>query len=284
MITTAPAPSRISVAAHVDEPGARFRDLLGAEWIKLWSLRSTYASLSLIIVSAIGFCVYASLADYRNWPSYGADRRSFFDPIRDAFPQQAYLFVLLAASSVGATAVASEYATGLIRTSLAAVPARRALIAAKIMVVAGVMTIVGAIAAGSAFAISQAILSGRGAGWSITHPYALRATAASALIVPVVSVVGMGIGALVRNTAATIVTTTAVLLLMPFMVGTNRHWEAVLNHSLPVMAWERLIELPQFARFDGPYPASVTGAWIVFGAWPLVAAAVALIAVRRRDV
>src|SRR6185369_14880733 len=91
MTITAPAPSRNSLAARVGEPEARFRDLLGAEWIKLWSLRSTYASLSLIIVSAIGFCVYASLADYRNWPSYGADHKSFFDPIRDAFPQQAYL-------------------------------------------------------------------------------------------------------------------------------------------------------------------------------------------------
>ena len=71
-------------------------------------------------MSAIGFCVYAALADYRNWPFYGADRKTFFDPIRDAFPQQAYLFIVLAASSIGATAVASEFATGLIRTTFAA--------------------------------------------------------------------------------------------------------------------------------------------------------------------
>jgi hypothetical protein len=52
---------------------------------------------------------------------------------------------------------------------------------------------------------------------------------------------------------------------------------------LPLNAWERLIELPQFLKFDGPHVGTVHGSWIVYAAWPLAGALVALIAVGRRD-
>jgi ABC-type transport system involved in multi-copper enzyme maturation permease subunit len=268
------------------EPRRRFRDLLAAEWIKLRSLRSTAGSLLVVFCATIVFCLYASLADHRNWPTYDEARRTLFNPLRDAFPEQAYLFVILAAGAVGATMVASEYSTGLIRTTFTAVPARREMAAAKIVVVAVVMFVVGVAAALLSFAVSQTILSTRDANYfAITDPVALRAIGASAVLVPMSAVIGMGIGALVRHTAATIVTTTALLLLLPTaFTGITRRWQWDIYNALPLAAWRRLVEVPGHDAMLHPYTASVTESWVVLAAWPLVAVIVALVAVTWRDV
>ena len=60
----------MTAAAIQAVPRARFRDLLAAEWIKLWSLRSTSWTLALVTLYVAGVSAYASLADYRNWPDY----------------------------------------------------------------------------------------------------------------------------------------------------------------------------------------------------------------------
>jgi hypothetical protein len=272
-----------AAAVHTTEPRARFQDLLAAEWIKLRSLRSTYWGLALFTVFVIGSSVDAAYADYRNWPWYSAAMRAHFSPLWDAFAINSYVVLMLAAGSIGAIAIVSEYSSGLIRTTFAAVPARRSVVAAKATVVAAVMLVVGTFIAVTSFGVSQAILSGRHAGISIGHPGALRALVASALLPPVCAIVGMGIGALVRHTATSIVTTTAVLILLPLFFGDNHRFTADVHHAMPMAAWERLIDIgPQQAHV--PYPPTVTGGWIVYAAWPLVAAILAVIVVHRRDV
>ena len=261
----------------------RFRDLVAAEWIKFWSLRSTYGSMALILGAAIVFSAYAASADYHNWPTYGAQRRALFNPLRDAFPEQAYVFVMLAAASVGAVAIVGEYSTGLLRTTFAAVPARRSVVAAKLVVVATVMTAVGAIAAVTGFAVSQAILSGRQADTSLGGSGVLRAIAASALLAPLCALVGMGLGVLIRHTAATIVTAVAILLLLPTAFDEDRRWKADVYHALPLAAWERLVEPSALQAFYSPYPATITGSWIVYAAWPLAAVLLGVLVIQRRD-
>lgn len=152
---------------------ARFRDLLAAEWIKLWSLRSTRWTLPLVFLFVIGVSVNSSLADHRNWPTYPEERREMFrlyGPVRDAFPEAGYLLLILASATLGALTIVGEYQSGLIRATFAAVPARRAMVAAKAVVLAGVMLVFGTLTAATAFWASQAILADRGAGWSIGEP------------------------------------------------------------------------------------------------------------------
>lgn len=280
---TAPARSAAG-PTHVAEPAARFRDLLAAEWTKLWSLRSTHGSLALIMLAAIGFSANAALADVNNWPSYSADRRALFNPLRDAFPEEAYLFIMLAAGSVGAVMIVGEYATGLIRSTFAAVPHRSAVLTAKVVVLTAVLTVVGAIAAATSFGVSQAILSVRDVGYPLTAPGAVQAIAASALLVPVCALVGLGIGVLVRHTAPTIVTTAVVLLLLPTAFDDDRHWTAVVHHALPLAAWQHLVDdRPPPPWLHVPYPTTTTGSWLVFLAWSLGAVLVAVLVVPRRD-
>jgi len=260
----------------------RFRDLLASEWIKLWSLPSTYYVLGLGTLAMIALNINGAIADYDNWPTYSVAQRAGFDPLHDAFGHSPALLLMLAAGSIGAITITSEYASGLIRTTFAAVPARRSVVAAKVIVVATVMLLAGAVIAAGSFWSTQAILSGRHAGISFGRPGVLRAAAASALLAPVCAVVGMGFGALIRHTATTIVAVIVALDLLPQFLNSNRHpWVTAMGNTLPVRAWERLVVRGGDFAIHQP---TITGAWVVYVVWSLAAAAVAVLAVHRRDV
>jgi ABC-type transport system involved in multi-copper enzyme maturation permease subunit len=259
--------------APVAEPPARFHDLLAAEWIKMWSLRSTPWTIALTILFVIGSAAAAALADYKNFEGSGASMRQPPDFLPfDAYPPAGYMTLMLVAGSVGAITVASEYSSGLIGTTTVAVPARGSVVLAKAVVTAGVWTAVGTAVSTGSFLVSQAILNGRHAGVPITHSGVLCA------------LVGLGLGVLIRHSAATMVTSVFTLLMLPTIFSQNKRWSADVNHAMVVTAWKRLVQnWPPDPESLG-YTATVTGSWIVYAVWPLVAVVLALVVVRRRDV
>ncbi|MFD7966729.1 ABC transporter permease subunit [Streptomyces zaomyceticus] len=265
---------------------ARFRDLLAGEWMKLWSLRSTPWAFGVGAFAVLCVNLNATFADYRNHPHYSEGIRELFVPIwamRDAFTLGGAMVFMLATGAVGALVIVGEYGTGQIRQTFAAVPDRRAVIAAKALVLAAVMLVHGALVAGVSFAATQAVLSGRDAGMSIGYPGAASAVAASALLAPVCALVGFGLGALLRHTATTIVTLTGVLLLLPALVDGRSRWSATVLHALPQGAWRRLTEIGE-SPVPVEFPWTAAGAWTVYAVWSLASVAVALVAVHRRGV
>jgi ABC-2 type transport system permease protein len=277
----------ITEVSTVDERGL-LADLFAAEWIKLWSLRSTRLGLVACAVIVLAITVNTSVADVGNWPAYGPGIKQLFVPIwsmRDAFNDPAGMVLAMAASGIGAVTVVGEYSSGMIRTTFAAVPARRAVMGAKVAVVAVVFTVFGAVLSAASFGISQAILSAEHIGLSIGYPGALRAVAASALLAPVCALIGMGVGAVIRHTATTIVVVTGFLLLVPRLFDSRRHhWVAVMHDALPASAWARLTETgAETVLGEQAYPASIAGSWTAFALWSLAAAVVTVVAVHRRD-
>ncbi|WP_069630262.1 ABC transporter permease [Streptomyces niveus] len=276
-----------TATVDVSEPAARFRDLLAAEWLKLWSLRSTVWAYVIGTLVVVGFNVGATYDRYRYWTARNAaDRADFIaDGIAHqyAYTTNAGTIMMLAAGAIGAVAITGEYGTGLIRTTFAAVPARRSVMAAKVGVLALVMTGYGAVVAALSFWLSQAILARRDAGVSIGDPGSLRLVAASALLAPVCGLAGMAIGVLLRHGGAAIVTVVVVLLVVPLVFADDRHWAAVVDHALPSSAWMRLVDVRYDPGVGIPFPWTVGGAWTVFALWALGAAAVAVFAAPRRD-
>ncbi|WP_018550224.1 MULTISPECIES: hypothetical protein [unclassified Streptomyces] len=67
------------------------------------------------------------------------------------------------------------------------------------------------------------------------------------------------------------------------ILSDRRHLTAVLRHALPVSGWERLTEVAFPPAGPGLFPWSETGAWTVYVLWALVAGAVTVLAVHRRD-
>jgi hypothetical protein len=154
---------------------------------------------------------------------------------------------------------------------------------AKVTVVAGVMLVFGAIIAVGAFTASQAVLSGRHIGLPFGYPGVLRAIIASAVLAPVCALVGMGIGALIRHSATTIVATVLVLMMAPLLIQSNHeHWVIVVHRTMPLIAWDRLTEPGTASPYD--HLPTLTGAWIIYAAWALIGAVLAVVVVDRRDV
>lgn len=271
--------------APVAEPPARFRDLLASEWIKTRSLRSTPWTIALTTLFVIGSAAMAAQADYDNLAGSGpTTRRSpTFLPF-DAFPPAGYMTLMLVAGSIGALTVVTEYSCGLIRTTTVAVPARGSVVLAKAVVVAGVWTAVGTVVSTGSFLVSQAILNRMHAGVPITHPGVFRALAASALLAPICALVGLGLGELIRHSAATMVTSVFTLLMLPTIFSQSKRWSADVNHAMVVTAWKRLVQ--NWAPDPGSlgYTATVPGSWIVYALWPIIAVVLAVVVVRRRDV
>ncbi|WP_405947883.1 ABC transporter permease [Streptomyces prunicolor] len=270
-------------------PVPRFTDLLAAEWLKLRTLRSTYWALGTGALTVIAFNANAARADYVDYPHYNAMMRAHFatTALFDSFTDGAAMILILTAASVGAITVVGEYSTGLIRTTFAAVPDRRALMSAKVGVVTAVMTVYGFVVAGASFTASQAILSGRGLGLSIGYPGALRVIVASALLAPVSALVGMAMGALIRHSATTMVLATGLLLLLPIFVTERYHWTACVRNALPFNAWDRLVQVNYGYMpytLAERYPATVGGAWVVFVVWWAAAAVITVVVVDRRNV
>ncbi|RFU84837.1 ABC transporter permease [Streptomyces triticagri] len=262
----------------------RFTDLLAAEWLKLWSLRSTPWTLGLVLAGVVAFNAAMAWDTYRYWTydDPGEAERYISDgiPFHEAFNANAALCFMLAVAAVGAVTVVGEYGTGLIRTTFVAVPARRSLLGAKVLVVSAVTTVLGGCAALGSFLLTQAILSGRGVGVSLGHPGAWRVVLASALIAPVCALFGMAVGVILRHTATTLALTFGVLVVLPPAFSEERHWSAVVNHAQPFMAWNRLTDVPYE---PAAHPWSTAGAWSVYAVWALVAAAVTVLVPHRRD-
>jgi hypothetical protein len=278
-----------STPANVATERALFWDLLAAEWIKLWSLRSTYVALGLGGLILVGFNVQATLSGLDHISNWTAKELSQYNWLHEAFGRAPYMFFMLAAGTLGAITMTGEYSTGQIRTTFTAVPHRRAVVLAKAVVLAAAMTLVGTVVAATSFGVTQAILAQEGGGFSAGDPGVMHGIAGSALIPAMCGLIGMGIGGIVRHPAAAVLSFVAVLLLLPEATKPGPdtpQWIVEINERLPLYTWESLWNAPfkYILDYDPWGTPSLTQTWITFAAWPLVVVAVAMLVVPRQDV
>ncbi|GIH20580.1 ABC transporter permease [Rugosimonospora africana] len=284
--TTAPTLTPVERPAATRTPRVRFRDLVAAEWIKLWSLRSTKWSFLAAAFVVLGENLLSAWGDYSNYPDYSAKIKAVFVPywaLGDAFNDGSAFLLVIAAGAIGANLVVNEYGTRLIRTTFAAVPARRSVMAAKVVLATGVFVVFGALIVGVSFWADEAILSLRHAGLSIGYPGALRVTVAAALLAPIAALIGMAIGAVVRHPATTMVLLIVLNVVVPALLLDQRRLSATIDEAMPITAWARL---PAIGDQTGPGPIgmSMAHAWIVYAAWAVVSVIVTVVVPARRDV
>jgi ABC-2 type transport system permease protein len=184
---------------------------LASELIKLRSLRSTWITALI----AVSFGLALSLVDVshtaHNWPRLNASDKAQFDPVGQSL--SGFAFAVLAFGVLGVVAAGGEYATGLIRTTLTATPRRTVAYAAKTLVTGGLALVLGELAAFVSFFSGQAVLAGRHLDVSLGHPGVLRAVSCAGLYLFVVTMVGYGLGAVIRHTAGAIAAVFALVYL-----------------------------------------------------------------------
>jgi ABC-2 type transport system permease protein len=247
---------------------ARPLDLTAAEWIKLRSLRSTYWVLLTAAAVACGISLLICNADVGQWPRMTPGQRAGFDPMADSFTGFAVAQLFFAA--LGALTMTGEYSSGLIRATFTAVPARRAVLAAKATVACLATVPIGIAAALVTFTAGQAILSQQHIGISLTHPGALRAVIATAVFFGAATLIGLGAGSLIRNAAGAISAVVVLLFLAPTFLHGGSQWAADIGNALPGNAIRRLTSLHPW-----PGAPSLTESVLVIIVYPAVALAAA---------
>lgn len=204
---TRPAPA--TIAGRVSFPG-----VLRSEVTKLRSLRSTWWTLAVAVFVIVGF---------------GALVAANVDPGSAAFSSPGgiateslfgVLFAQLAVAVLGVLMISGEYGTGMIRTSMTAVPKRLPVLWAKAAVYVAVVLPVSAVAAFVSFFLSQSIRSGRGVPTAaLGDPEVLRNLLGSALYVTVAGLLAMGIATLLRHTAAGLAAVVGLFFVVPIVAN-----------------------------------------------------------------
>jgi ABC-2 type transport system permease protein len=211
----APDPAPMAPApATVAGPVTQVR-VVRAEWTKLQALRSTRWCVlaAAVLIVGLGAAIAGSGTPYQVSAGNTAANGVSVALI-------GVLFAALVIGVVGVLAFSGEYGTGMIRATLAVVPARLPVLWAKGIALAGLVLPVTLVCALTDFFAAAAIESSRGGSvLSLTDPGVLRTVAGSSLYLTVVVIIGLALGALLRRTAAGLSVFAAVFFVIPVTVG-----------------------------------------------------------------
>jgi ABC-2 type transport system permease protein len=254
-------------------------DSIKAEWIKFRTLRSTYITLGVTVLLAIGVGALISWATGSHYANSSVSNKATWDPTSNSLSGMA--FAQLAVAVLGVIIVAGEYSSGMIRTSLAAVPRRSRWLAAKAIVFTVVVLVLGEISAFVAFLIGQPII-GSYAGvphTTLGDPGVLRAVIGAGLYLAVIGLVAMGLGALVRNTAGGISIIVALIFVLPAVSNAlPSSWGHSVRKYWPTEAGSQIASVVRAAHTLSPWAGLAD--FVIFAAIVLGAAFVLLL---RRD-
>ena len=249
----------------------RARDLLASEWTKFRSVRSTYWSLLVAVVTPVAVSAVVAFAF--------TSARNQGPPPDPLLPEVISLeYAVIAVSVMGVLAFSAEYSTGLIRVTFSAAPRRRAVLAAKAVVLAVVTLAAGELVAFVSFWLVQAILAGHHQGVSLGRPGVAGAVLSAGLLLCVCALLGLALGAVVRHTAGGIAATVAVILVPGILALLPAPWNGRLGRFTLLDAARQVSALHPAADLLSP-------GWslLVLLAWPAVALAVAAVLITRRD-
>ncbi len=184
---------------------------LQAEWIKLRSVRSTYLTVGIAVVLGLGIGLLDVASTVHQWTSMTPADRASFDPVGDSF--SGFQFGELAFGALGVLAISTEYGTGLIRSTFVALPSRGQVYTTKVVVLSGFALVVCEGCAFGSFFLGQAVLDSRDLGVGLGQTHVLRAVGFAGLYMAVVTLVGFGLGAILRHTAGAMAAMVATVFL-----------------------------------------------------------------------
>jgi ABC-2 type transport system permease protein len=261
-----------------------FRAVLHSEWTKLRSVKSTYWTVLSAIVLGIGLGAAISAGNAHDYKNLSAADKLTFDPT--SFSTAGLFFAQLALGVLAILAITSEYSTGTIRTTLAAVPQRGYTLAAKSLLVATLSLILATGLSFAAFFICRPIFAHYSLPSFVTArdvlsgDGVLRAVVGAGLYIGVLTLFAIGLGTIIRHTAGAITALVAVVFIIPIVSNLlPDSWQQHFSNYLPANAGGAITQVVQTPHSLTPW----TG-FFVFLAWALGSLAVGWFLLRTRDV
>ncbi|GAA4074657.1 ABC transporter permease [Nonomuraea soli] len=252
---------------------------LHAEWTKMRTVAGP--AWLLLGVALLTVAVGAAASAVMTCP-FG---QCSYDPARISLSgvQLSQALVALLAIAV----VSGEYSTGLIQTTLTAMPTRGRVLAAKAILVTGTTLAAGTAGVLGSILAARLILPDTGYTFvhgyalpSLTHGPSLRAAVGSVLYLGLIALLSVGIAAAVRDTAAATGSVLAVLYVPSLLVLiSNPDMKEWIFRLAPTNAGLTIQATTDLAAF----PISPWGGLGVFAAWATAAIALGRWLLRHRD-
>jgi len=216
------------------------RAALRAEWTKLRTVAGPWwlAGATVVVTVALGATVVG--AQHCAVALCSPDGTHLFDTTKLALTGIQLAQAVVAVFAV--LAVGGEYGTGMIRVTLAAVPRRERVLAAKAILVGAVTLVVGVLGVAGSVLAAWLILPGRGftpghgyAGLSLGDGTTLRAAAGSVLYLTLIALIAVGLAVALRDSAVSIGVVLALVYLFPVLVGvvSNPTWQRHIRQISP---------------------------------------------------
>ncbi|MFI7213774.1 ABC transporter permease subunit [Micromonospora maritima] len=253
--------------------GYGFRHVARMEWIKLRSVRSTWwlAGATVLAMAATGIGVGIG---YRSHTPVATVAQILNNSLSGAILAQLLL------GALGVLTVTGEYGTGQIRSTLAAVPRRRTVLAAKAAVSGGAALAVGLAASFAGYLGGQLAIRGTAIpAASLGDPDILRAVLLTGGYLAATALIGVGVGAVLRHSGAAIGVLFALVFVPSFAVGLFGESGIAVGRFVP------LLMLLNSVAVTSPTPGLFAG-WVsvlVMGGYAVVAVVCGGVVLRRRD-
>ena len=273
-VVTPPSAARRAAAPDAAAQPVTLRRVIRSEWIKFWTLRSTSAVLGAAVV---GMLVLAVVVAY-NTRHLTSNLQA--NDIAPSSTLQGYFLGELLIGALGVLFVSGEYSTGMIRSTLVAVPRRLPVLWAKLVVFVTITAVSMITVSIVAFLSAQALLSHYRTGFSLSDPGVLRVVIGTGVYLTLVGMIGAALGWIVRSTPGALVTYFAIVLVLPLLFGNALgNWGKEVAQFLPGQAGASFsTSIP-----ESSYSLSPWVGLLVLAGWVAVALAIAAGVLRRRD-
>ena len=260
------------------------RRVLSSEWAKLWSLRSTWITLGLGLLFLVAFGVIAA-SHYKSSLDSGRHMdRDFATATAVSLSLFGTNFAQLALGVLGVLVTAGEYSTGMIRSTLAAVPTRVPVLVAKAIVLAVLTVVVATVSIALSYVVTMPLLTDLDLVPALDQARTWQVFGGTVYFLVAAGLFALGVGTLLRSSAAAITVALTVLLLLPGVLSFIRlNWLQTVVDYLPLPASGAFLGGSEDSLSSaGEELSPVTGLLVIaaYAVVPLIAGAVVL---RRRD-
>ncbi|MEE1927476.1 ABC transporter permease [Streptomyces sp. TRM 70351] len=253
---------------------AHATQVLRSEWTKAMTIRSTVWTLGSAFLVTVAFGVLLSLLIRTTYDDLPEENKLTFDPVVTSFAGMS--IGQLAMIAFGVLIVSSEYSTGMIRASLAAVPQRGTFMAAKLLVGTALVLVVGMVTSFLSFFLGQAVLGDLAT--SISEPNVLRAVVGGGFYMALIGLFAMGVTWMLRTPMLPFAILTPLFFLVSPILGSVEATREVAWY-LPDQAGSMIMTVVDTG--DRPY-----GPWaglLIMAAWTAASLVGGYLLLKRRD-
>jgi ABC-type transport system involved in multi-copper enzyme maturation permease subunit len=256
-----------------------FREALDSEWAKIRTVRSTYWTLVAVVIVSIGVSVALGAAYIASWDSLSQETRSTIDV---SYTLIGVNFGVLIIAVLGVMVISTEYSTGMIRTSLTALPRRGMMLGAKLTVLGVLSLAIGELVSFVSYFATEPFYASKSVHISLGDGHSLRAVLLAGVYLALVALIGFAFGALLRHTAGAISTTLGVMFVLPIITGfLPGGWGKGVNKVMPSQAGAAMMATPT-SNDKGDLLSPLAG-FLVLGGTVAALCLIALALFKRRD-